>query len=412
MISLKTRLAATFVALVVALALGLTAAFAVGESTGTVSACATASTPAHTVAVDGGAVHTIPGDTATKCVTSTYTIPTTTQTVPGPTTTVTSTVTTTTGTTTTPTPPAGNPYVRADFDNGSYCGDMTAKDAIFESYLAIPDSNGAQDGFWIPCADPAQGFPTDYPSQDTNRRVYLTQQVGHPAGDASPWASRQEIRTNEPWTAPGRCCNDLAKSSLSLDTRHTFNGAFQMGMTRWFRFSFYLPNTGAEKFNWPTNNWYALADLHVSIDGAGDSQDLKVQPWSGNERYLSWVLEGATSCQTCPGWNFDIVNVLQLTDASGNRIASSFNSWHTAVMGVTFSDQGTVGNSPGHVTLIFDGQTVYDKDRPSARTGETGPWFQLQNYMPSGTALVNGATSSTIYFADARIGNTRADVDP
>jgi hypothetical protein len=77
---------------------------------------------------------------------------------------------------------------------------------------------------------------------------------------------------------------------------------------------------------------------------------------------------------------------------------------------VTFSNQGTVGNSPGHVTLIFDGQTVYDKARPSARTGETGPWFQLQNYKSHTAGFVNGASSSTIYYADARIGLTRADV--
>lgn len=82
-------------ALAASLTLGLTAAFATGETTSEVSACATASTPAHTVAVDGGDVHTIPGDTATQCVTSTFTVPTETTTVPGPTTTVTSTVTNT-----------------------------------------------------------------------------------------------------------------------------------------------------------------------------------------------------------------------------------------------------------------------------------------------------------------------------
>jgi hypothetical protein len=61
----------------VLLALGFVGAtFAVGESIGTVVACATATTPAHTVAVDGADIQTIPGGSAVNCVTSTYTIPT------------------------------------------------------------------------------------------------------------------------------------------------------------------------------------------------------------------------------------------------------------------------------------------------------------------------------------------------
>jgi len=119
------------------------------------------------------------------------------------------------------------------------------------------------------------------------------------------------------------------------------------------------------------------------------------------------TLEGASSGDASQ-WEY--INVLQLTDGSGNRISNAFNSWHTTVIGVTFSDQGTIGNSPGHLTIIFDGQTVYDKARPTARTGETGPWFQLQNYKSHTSGFVNGATSSTIYYADARIGYTRADV--
>lgn len=59
-------------------ALGAGASFAVGETTGTNVACATATSPAHTVAVDATDVATIPGDIETNCVTTTYTIPTTT----------------------------------------------------------------------------------------------------------------------------------------------------------------------------------------------------------------------------------------------------------------------------------------------------------------------------------------------
>lgn len=63
------------------LLLGTGAAFAIGETTGTVVACATATAPAHTVAVDGGNVATIPSAAASNCVTSTYTVPTVTVTV-------------------------------------------------------------------------------------------------------------------------------------------------------------------------------------------------------------------------------------------------------------------------------------------------------------------------------------------
>jgi hypothetical protein len=65
---------------------GVAAALALGDTTGTVSACATATAPSHTVGVDSTDVYTIPGTTTTHCETTTYTVPTST---------VTSTVTTT-----------------------------------------------------------------------------------------------------------------------------------------------------------------------------------------------------------------------------------------------------------------------------------------------------------------------------
>jgi len=256
-------------------------------------------------------------------------------------------------------------------------------------------------GYYDPCSNSVFG------AVDTSRRVFLSQAAGHPGGTSSPWASHQEIRsTDAGWADP-----NLDKATLSMTSQRTFNGSFSMGTTRWFRFSFLLPNNGpGETFNWPTNSWHLLADLHVSLDGGGDAQDMKVQPWSGNPRYITSVLEGASSTDAS---QWDFVNMLQLTDANGNRIASAFNTWHTVIWGITFSNQGTIGNSPGHMTIIFDGQTLYDKARPTARTGETGPWFQLQNYKShteSGSGFVNGASSSTVYYADVRIGSTRADV--
>lgn len=82
---MKRKIAA-FVGCALLLAGGIVAsAWAVGETTGTVSVCATATATAatHTVGVDGAGVATVGGDTATnqQCATTTYTIPTVTQTV-------------------------------------------------------------------------------------------------------------------------------------------------------------------------------------------------------------------------------------------------------------------------------------------------------------------------------------------
>jgi hypothetical protein len=292
-----------------------------------------------------------------------------------------------------------NPYSVGNFSNGDYCPSW---DTVFETPTV--NSNLSWGGYQ-PCYDSLTS------ATDPSQRMYLSQAAGHPSGTSSPWASHQELRTTDAgW---GGCCSGtLDKSSLSDTSQETFNGPFSMGITRWFRFSFYLPNgqPSGEQFNWPANDWYLLADLHVSLDGNGDCQDIIVTPNSGNQRYVTLRLQGATSDQTSPAFNQEDVNLLQLTDSSGNRIASAFNSWHTLIFGVKFASDGSVGSSSGHVTAYFDGQLAYDKNRPTARFNETGPWFQLQNYKNHGSGFVNGATSSVIYFADSRIGNTLADV--
>lgn len=91
------------------------AALAAGETTGTVSACATVTAATHTVAVDGTPAATVGGDTASQCATTTYTIPTVTNTVTQ-TVTVTDPGTTTAQTTTTA--PAPTSYLLDDEFNG------------------------------------------------------------------------------------------------------------------------------------------------------------------------------------------------------------------------------------------------------------------------------------------------------
>jgi hypothetical protein len=66
----------------IALALGgVGAAFGVTQTTGTVSVCATASTPTQTISANGTEVGTVAPSVASKCTTVTYTIPTVTNTV-------------------------------------------------------------------------------------------------------------------------------------------------------------------------------------------------------------------------------------------------------------------------------------------------------------------------------------------
>ncbi len=122
--------------LVALLALGVGGALAIGETTTTVSACATASTPAHTVAVDGTGVSTIPGASSTECTTSTVTIPTTTETVAGPTTTVTTTVTAPTTTT-----PTEAPYFSDTFESPKF-STAWAVTGPSSNFITVPGAHG------------------------------------------------------------------------------------------------------------------------------------------------------------------------------------------------------------------------------------------------------------------------------
>lgn len=182
-------------------------------------------------------------------------------------------------------------------------------------------------------------------------------------------------------------------------------------MTRWFRFSFYLPNNSpaGEYYNWPGNDWQNFFSIHTgsatlyeSITGSVRRRD---GAYSGHPRSMMFSLEGATA-----GSNQELVPFLDLTDASGARVAASYNRWHTLVVGVTFSDQGSINNSPGRLTILFDGQTVYDKARPTMRTGDMGQYLAFQNYKRHPSGYWNGATSSVMYYADLMAGKTRADV--
>jgi hypothetical protein len=319
--------------------------------------------------------------------------PSTTSTTTPQTTTTTPTPTTTTLPTTTTTPAPGSPYWVGDFRNGDYCNYF----AVFEANsvnTALASWGGLGGCEYTPWA------------QSTSQRVNLTHNPAPPAGSASTWVSRQEIRTTDSdWAGTG-----LDKSTIRLTNQQTCNGPCAMGTTRWFRFSFWLPNNNptGEFFNWPGNDWETFFSIHTSsnlYEPITGTVRKSTGEYTGNPRVMMFTLEGATA-----GSAEEWVPFLNLTDAAGNRVTSSYNRWHTLILGVTFSDQGSIGSSPGHLTIIFDGETVYDKARPTARAGDTGEYLAFQNYKNHSAAYWNGAGSSTLYFADARIGYTRADV--
>lgn len=83
---------------------GTGTALAIGETSGTVSVCASATVDAQTISDNGSPIATVPSKSSTSCATTTYTVPTVTATVAGATTT-TPTTTTTPATTTTSSAP-------------------------------------------------------------------------------------------------------------------------------------------------------------------------------------------------------------------------------------------------------------------------------------------------------------------
>jgi Polysaccharide lyase len=302
--------------------------------------------------------------------------------------------------------PAPSPYWIGDFRNGNFCQFAT----VFQSTSVNPGMSSS--GYLQACPQ-----YTLY-AKDPSQRVHLTTRPRPPARAASRWASHQELRTTDgPWYAG----NSTDKATIRLTSEQTLNGAFRMSSVRWFRFSFYLPNPG---FNWPADDWYNLMDLHNDVDDPAarnwPSIQLIVTPTEGKRRYLALSLDGTRARS-----NYEEVRLLQLTRRDGSRIfplrghpgrrkrtraRSPFNRWHTLILGLRFSDQGRIGDSPGWVQIYLDGKRVYSKARPNVWANETSVWLQLQNYKDHDAAFVDGATSSIIHFADARAGYTLAAV--
>jgi hypothetical protein len=105
------------------------------------------------------------------------------------------------------------------------------------------------------------------------------------------------------------------------------------------------------------------------------------------------------------------VNLVQLSDGSGNRVTASYNVWHELVVGVKFDYTASGHPGPGWIELWHDGVNVYPQTfRDTCFTNETDIWLQAQNYKRHIATLYGGATSTVIYYGGMRAGLTRGDV--
>jgi chitodextrinase len=234
-------------------------------------------------------------------------------------------------------------------------------------------------------------------STDTNQRVHLAQVGGR-------LASWQELRTTDSyWQA---ATPNLAKASVNMDQAATWGpGGFAWGIERWFAFDIYFPlNVNGVSFEF-SNSWHTLGDIHSTV-GNADNMTRVYPNGNSNPKYLTSSI--TKDWATVPYHN---TNLIQLTDASGNRISSAFNAWHEVVIGVKTACDGSVGNSSGWVEVWVDGaQKLARTAMPQYECSEGGPYFQLQNYTTYPTSFVSGATRSAIVYGGYRAGMTRADV--
>jgi hypothetical protein len=238
-------------------------------------------------------------------------------------------------------------------------------------------------------------------AQDPAQRVYLTHEPAPPAGAVSTWVSRQEVHPSDgPW-ADGL---DLTVATIRNDTEPAIGGPFEMGLERWFGLSFWLPDDDppGASFTWPEDQLLTMATL-----AGGAVVNLSLLVGSVDPRMLMVVLNA-------PGLtdNKELVPLLQLSLADGATYAASYNRWHRLVLGVKYSDQGTLDDSPGWIEIWLDGVNVYPRrSRPTCSTGQTAAWIELGYTIGYPVTLRGGASATTLFYAGPSIGLTRSDVD-
>lgn len=173
-----------------------------------------------------------------------------------------------------------------------------------------------------------------------------------------------------------------------------------MGIERWFAFDYYLPlNINGVSLEFP-NSWTEYGDIQTG-NNSTNADPAFIDLTSGNSRYMEFT--------TSPDHNtvpYLTQNLLQLTDGSGNRIASAYNTWHEVVFGMR-----TGFDNSAWIEVWHDGvHKLARTNRALCGAAESNPYFQLQNYTSYPTSFVDGATRSASVYGKFRGGMTRADV--
>lgn len=249
-------------------------------------------------------------------------------------------------------------------------------------------------------------------ARDPAQRVSLRTSPSPPhAGHV--YVSRQELRTTDgPWY-PGAGAN-YDKSTIRNLENDTFNGNFAFGVTRWFAWDYYLPNSGGDVFNWALSGWHTLMDLHGSgynYQQSWNVLEAQVRPIATNNAYIAFHMGAHEGSSDPAPPDLEFVNLLRLSDGAGARISGSFNVWHELVVGVKFASDGVINSSTGWIDIWHDGVNVLPQhQRPTCFPNESSIWMQAQNYKQHGSSLYGGATSSVIVFGGLRAGLTRDDV--
>jgi hypothetical protein len=284
--------------------------------------------------------------------------------------------------------PAAEPrthrYTNIDFRERLYSGRGISD--IFEAYQSDPRL--ASWGGTDPTLYDQWGMSTD-----TNQRVHL-KRVG---GRLASW---QELRsTDGPW-AQG--LETLAKSSLNISATATWGPrGFAWGIERWFAWDYYLPlNVNGVSFEFP-KSWNVLGDMH-SDGGDADPGFTEVIP-TGKSHPKYMAFRTSPDTHRVP---YLTVNLLKLTNADGSCIASAFNTWHEVVIGMRTGADKTAWIEVWHDGVLKLART----NRALLDPSESGPYYQLQNYLPYPISYVSGATRSAVVYGGFRAGLTRADV--
>lgn len=308
-------------------------------------------------------------------------------------------------------PPPSNRYTDINFAAGLYSGEgITECLECAATEPRLDQTWGGRESY-IYDNPAAYGLGGSSMTTDQNQRVHLfhPSTFGLPGVQGSTWASWQELRPADgPW---GSFATNLAKASLNLSGTATWgSGGFSFGITRWFAFDILFPlNINGASFEMYATDFQTLGDIHAADSAVSrDPGIVRVMPTGGS---TPKSLQFAVCKQTDLGIPYFTVDLLQLTDASGNKIASAYNVWHEVVFGQRTAFDGVAGSSSGWIEVWFNGvQRQAQASMPQYMSDEGGPYFQLQNYTRYPTSYLGGATRSAIVYGGFRAGLARSDV--